>query len=440
MISSEITKWLNDRPNMEKDNPLGLSRRAIRPSLDRIRVLCKYLGDPQIGLETIHVTGTNGKTSTTRICESLMSVKGFSTGLITSPHLTKINERICLNTIAISDEDLESALTLIQKLQNEVEQIKADPPSYFEIMVAAGFYEMSSNGTDVGIIEVGMGGLYDATNICESKVSVITNVALDHIAYLGDNVKDIAIEKSGIIKPNSTVVIGETDEEIVALLKSIATERNCRTYVFGEDFQLLKNDQAIGGRLLTLQTPYGYYEDIFLPLLGAHQGINALCALVACESFVDDSFGDEIIREAFDLATSPGRMEIISRGPMILLDGAHNVAGAQILAQALQEEFLAPRRIFVIGLTKEKDASDMINALGVEDEDIVIACSADSEKAMEAEKIVEAGTSMGIVNISMRSSPADAISFAQSLAFDDDHIIVTGSLYVVGEVRSEILS
>lgn len=440
MIDQRLIDWLENRPNLEKESPDQLSRRATRPSLDRITTLCKYLGDPQATLDAIHVTGTNGKTSTTRIIESLMFTKGFTTGLITSPHLTQINERIGLNTEPISDFDLENALNLIQKLEGEVEDIQKDHPSYFEIMVAAGFYEMSSVGTEVGVIEVGMGGLFDATNICDSKVSVITNVALDHIAYLGDNVKDIAIEKSGIIKPNTTVVIGETDEEIVALLKAIATEKNCKAYVYGEDFQLNKNDQAVGGRLLSLQTPYGYYEDVFLPLLGAHQGVNALCALVAAESFVDDSFGDEIIREALDKATSPGRMEIIARGPMILLDGAHNVAGAQILAEALQEEFLAPRRIFVIGLTKEKDAGDMINALGIEDEDIVIACSADSDKAMDATKIVEVGKNMGIENISMRKSAQEAIEFAQSIAFDDDHIIVTGSLYVVGEVRNSILS
>ena len=440
MIDSRLINWLENRPNLEKENPDQLSRRATRPSLDRITTLCKYLGDPQATLDAIHVTGTNGKTSTTRIIDSLMFTKGFSTGLITSPHLTQVNERICLNTEPMNDFDLENALNLIQKLENEVEDIFKDHPSYFEIMVAAGFYEMSSAGTEVGVIEVGMGGLFDATNICNSKVSVITNVALDHMAYLGDNIKDIAKEKSGIIKPNSTVVIGDTDEEVVSFLRSIASDKGCKAWVLGEDFQLLKNDQAVGGRLLSLQTPYGYYEDVFLPLLGAHQGVNALCALVAAESFVDDSFGDEIIREAFDGATSPGRMEIVSRGPMIMLDGAHNVAGAQILAQALEEEFLAPRRIFVIGLTKEKDAGDMINALGIEDEDIVIACSADSDKAMEAEKIVEVGKNMGIENISMRSTPADAIDFAQSIAFDDDHIIVTGSLYVVGEVRSQILS
>ncbi len=440
MIDPRLEEWLENRPNMEKDNPSGLSRRAIRPSLDRITTLCKYLGDPQIGLDAIHVTGTNGKTSTTRIIDSLMFTKGFTTGLITSPHLAVLNERICLNTEPIGDHELEEALTLIQKLENELDEISSDAPSYFELMIAAGFYEMSSQGTNIAVIEVGMGGQFDATNICESKVSIITNVALDHLAYLGDTTRDIAIEKSGIIKENSTVVIGDSDEEIVSFLKSVAKTKNSKFYVLGEDFQLLKNDQAVGGRLLTLQTPYGYYEDVFLPLLGSHQGTNALLALVAAESYVDDCFGDEIIREAFDKATSPGRMEIISRQPLILIDGAHNVAGAQVLTEALSEEFIAPRRIFVIGLTKEKDAGAMINALGIEDEDIVITCEANSEKAMSAEAIVEAGRAMGIENISSKKSAAEAVDFAQSIAFDDDHIIVTGSLYVVGEVRQHVLT
>ncbi|MBP9115216.1 MAG: bifunctional folylpolyglutamate synthase/dihydrofolate synthase [Acidimicrobiia bacterium] len=440
MIDPELEQWLENRPNMEKDNPSGLSRRASRPTLERMKLLCKYLGDPQLGIDAIHITGTNGKTSTCRITESLMSIKGFSTGLLSSPHLGKLNERVSINSEPISDFELENSLNVIKKLESEIDVISADSPSYFEIMVAAGFYEMDSQASDVGIIEVGMGGLYDATNICESKVSVITNVGLDHMAYLGDNVHDIALEKSGIIKENTTVVIGEKDEELVSLLKSIALEKNCRIYVVDEDFKLLKNDQAVGGRLLTMQTPYGYYEDVFLPLLGFHQGENALLALVACESFVDDCFGDEIIREGFDKATSPGRMEIISRQPLIMLDGAHNVPGAQALASALSEEFVAPRRIFVIGLTKEKDANAMIDSLGIEDEDIIIACAADSEKAMEPGEIVEIGKSMGLENISMKNSPIEAIEFAQSIAFDDDHIIVTGSLYVVGEIRDFILS
>lgn len=440
MINEELINWLENRPNMEKDNPAGLSRRALRPSLDRITTLCKYLGDPQLGLDVIHVTGTNGKTSTTRMIDSLMLTKGFTTGLLTSPHLSVLNERININTELVDDNDLENTLSLIKNLEEQSDAIQADLPSYFEIMVAAGFYEMSSHGTNVGIVEVGMGGLFDATNICESKVSVITNVALDHIAYLGDNTHDIALEKSGIIKDNTTVVIGDADEEIVSLLKHVALEKNSRAYAFGEDFQLLKNDQAVGGRLLTLQTPYGYYEDVFLPLLGEHQGVNALVALVAAESYVDDCFGDEIIREAYDKASSPGRMEIISRQPLIMLDGAHNVAGAQVLAQALSEEFIAPRRIFVLGLTKEKNAEAMLNALGIDDEDIIIACEADSNKAMAAESIVDAGKKMGFENISTRKSSLDAIEFAQSIALDDDHIIVTGSLYVVGEVRKFILT
>lgn len=440
MIDSCLINWLENRPNMEKDNPSGLSRRATRPSLERITTLCKYLGDPQIGLDVIHVTGTNGKTSTTRMIDSLMLTKGFTTGLLTSPHLSVLNERINLNTEPIDDRELESTLSLIKTLEEQTDVIQADLPSYFEIMVAAGFYEMSSQGTNVGVVEVGMGGLFDATNICESKVSVITNVALDHIAYLGDNTHDIALEKSGIIKENSTVIIGETDEEIVSLLRSVAEEKNAKALVIGEDFQLLKNDQAVGGRLLSFQTPYGFYEDVFLPLIGAHQGTNALIALVASECYVDDSFGDEIIREAFDKVTSPGRMEIISRHPLIMLDGAHNVAGAQVLAQALSEEFIAPRRIFVLGLTKEKDPEAMLNALGIDDEDIIIACVADSNKAMDCDLIIEAGKKMGFENISKRNSAVEAIDFAQSIAFDDDHIIVTGSLYVVGEVRKFILS
>lgn len=432
MISQDLSNWLNSHDNMERGK---LSRRASMPTLDRIQNLCKYMGDPQQNVPCIHITGTNGKTSVTRITDQLLRTKGLYTGSFTSPHLSKMNERICLDSEPISDEQLEACLNNVRIVEESVDQIKSDSPSYFEILVAAAFELFNEQAIDVGIIEVGMGGKFDATNVCNSHVSVITNVQLDHTQYLGNTRKEIALEKSGIVKRNNKVVIAETDEEIISIFVNAAKKESALPLVLGEDFELTQNDQAVGGRLLSIRTPYGFYEDIFLPVFGSHQGLNALVGIVAAECFIDAPLGYEIIAEAFANVKSPGRLEILQHGPLVLIDGAHNVAGAQSLAAALDEEFSLLRKIYVLGLTHEKDPIEMINALGIDSDEIVIATAADNDRAMEAPVLAESLKQAGIENVVEIPDTNQALEYAKSIAFDDDHIIVTGSLYLVGEVR-----
>lgn len=435
MISPQLEQWLDSHTNFETDT---LSRRATMPTLDRMKMLCQYMGDPQEHVKAIHITGTNGKTSTTRITEALLQAKGLYVGAITSPHLAQMNERICLDGKSVSSELLEASFSFIRDVENSVDVVRESRPSYFEIFVAAAFELMSQEAVDVGVIEVGMGGLYDATNVCASEVSVFTNVQLDHMAYLGDTRQKIAEEKSGIIKHGNKVVIGETDDEIVDIFVGAARNVQATPLLAGEDFELLSNEQAVGGRLLSVRTPYATYRDVFLPLFGAHQGSNALTAIVASESFIDAALGQEIIEEGFSAARSPGRMEVLQRDPLILIDGAHNVAGAQTLAIALEEEFPRTRRIYVFGLTSEKDPTAMINALDIDNDDIVIATAAESERAMGVAELSQALRDAGIETVVESGGPIEAIENAQALALDDDHIIVTGSLYVVGAVRAAL--
>lgn len=432
MISPALEQWLDDHINFETDK---LSRRATMPTLERMKTLCKFMGDPQEHVKTIHVTGTNGKTSTTRIAETLLRTKGLYTGMICSPHLSVMNERICLDGNPCTDFQLENAISFVRDVENSVKEVSQDRPSYFEIFVAAGFELMSEEAVDVGVIEVGMGGLYDATNVCATEVAVVTNVELDHVAYLGDTREKIAKEKSGIIKAGNRVIIGEADENIASIFVGAAKDVGATPLVVGEDFELLSNEQAVGGRLLSIRTPYATYRDVFLPLFGPHQGSNAMVALVAAESFIDSALGQEIVEEGFNAARSPGRMEILQREPLVLIDGAHNVAGAQTLATALNEEFERARRIYVMGLTLEKDATAMINALDIDNDDIVIATAADSDRAMGVSELAKALNEAGIETVIEVDSASAAIENARSLALDDDHIIVTGSLYVVGEIR-----
>lgn len=436
MINSELEKWLNDHDNFEIGK---LSRRAERPTLERMQTLAKYMGDPQVNVPTIHITGTNGKTSTTRIAESLLRAKGLYTGLVCSPHLTQFNERICLDGQPCSDDQLDSALQYVRNVESSFEQVSTDPPSYFEISIAAAFELFNEEALDVALIEVGMGGLYDATNICDSQVAVITNVALDHMDYLGDTREKIALEKSGIIKEGQKVAICESDYQIAKIFVDAAKSKGATPVVIDEDFGLISNESAVGGRLISFRTPYGEYRDMFIPLFGSHQGYNAMLAVVACELFVDSYLGQEIVEEGFSKARSPGRMEVLENNPLVIVDGAHNIAGAQTFARAFEEDFERARRIYVLGLTREKDAGAMINSLAVESDDIVIATQVESARAMPVEVLAQQLKNAEVETIIESPDPRSAIENAKALALDDDHIVVAGSLYLVGEIRTILL-
>lgn len=437
MISRELENWLEDHNNFEAGT---LSRRATMPTLERMQTLVKFMGDPQENVKSIHITGTNGKTSTTRITETLLRTKGLYTGLICSPHLSIMNERICLDGKPCTDSQLEQSLKFVRDVENSVDQVKQDRPSYFEIFVAAGFELMNQEAIDVGVIEVGMGGLFDATNVCASQVSVLTNVGLDHVEYLGNTREKIAAEKSGIIKPGNKVVICEPDDQINSIWIEKANEVGAQSLLIDQDFRLLSNEQAVGGRLLSFETPYSTYLDMFLPLFGRYQGYNALAAVVASECFIDAALGEEVVAEGLSNSKSPGRLEVMQHQPLVLLDGAHNVAGAQSLCRALEEDFVKTRRIFVLGLTREKDPVAMINAMQIENDDVVIVSAANSPRAMETETLARALKECGIETVIEVQGSANAIENALSLALDDDQIIVTGSLYLVGEIREKLTS
>lgn len=435
MLPYDLDQWLESHINYETDK---LSRRATMPTLERMEKLCAYLGEPQDQVKSIHVTGTNGKTSTTRIAESLLRSKGLFTGMIASPHLSEMNERICLDGNPISNNELLPTLEAIREVETLVEEIRANAPSWFEILVAASFCVMSQEAVDVGIIEVGMGGRYDATNVCQSDVSVFTNIELDHMAYLGDTRESIAQEKSGIVKNGNRVIISETDDDIVAIIEAAAHDNDAHVVKIDEHYRLIANEQAVGGRLLSFETPYSRYDEVFLPLFGPHQGINALTAVVAAENFIDAALGAEVVEEGFAQTRSPGRMEIVNREPLVIIDGAHNVAGAQALRVALDEEFAATRRIYVIGITGEKDPLAMVDALQIDNDDVVIATSSSSPRSMQEQVLGESLRKAGIETVIEAPNPTVAIEHALGIALDDDHIVVTGSLYVVGEVREAL--
>lgn len=335
MNLGEALAWLDRHQNLER---ILADRRLQAPNPERMRRLAHLIGDPQSSQPVVHITGTNGKTSTARALSQLFISMGLKVGTFTSPHLEKINERIMVGLEPISDEDLAEVLTDLANL----EPIMGDAgrPTWFELLTAAAFRYFADRPVDVAVVEVGMGGRWDATNIADGAVSIVTNVALDHTELLGPTREHIAGEKAGIVKAGATLVLSETDP---ALYDIFLSERPETIWLAGRDFAVESNAVAVGGRLVDLRTPAERYEGVYLHLHGRYQADNFLDALVGAEAFFGGPLDHEIVAEAAAIASSPGRLEVIAQRPVVVLDGAKNVAGARASAAAVSEEFGAER-------------------------------------------------------------------------------------------------
>jgi dihydrofolate synthase/folylpolyglutamate synthase len=430
----EAAAWLDAHVNLESVGvPAGTSRRRTHPTLERMEELVTLLGSPHVEYPVIHLTGTNGKTSVARIATALLVEHGLSVGATTSPHLQRVNERITWNGEPIDDETLAELLTVIA----DVEPHLSAAPSYFEILTALAFRYFADVAVDAAVVEVGLGGTWDATNIAEGQVAVVTNVTIDHVEYLGRTRAEIAVEKAGIVDPGSTLVLGETAPE----LRPAFEQRGAAViFVRDQDFGVTVNELAHGGRLASLYTPSARYDDVFLSLHGAHQADNAVAALTAVEAFLGRAVDASVVHAVLGRVTSPGRLEVVGHQPLVLLDGAHNVAGAHALAAALREGFPSTPRTLVIGLLREKDPLEMLEALGVPSAARVICCRAPSPRTREPEELAAAASALGVDP--GRVEVVDAVGDALTLAFEhtaaDGQVVVTGSLYVVGAARSAL--
>lgn len=402
-------------------------------SLDQMRSLVNVLGDPQNSFKVIHVTGTNGKGSTSRMITSLLTETGLSVGTYSSPHLQRINERMAWNGVPIGDEEFSSVITELARLA----PLAGIEPSYFELLTAGALLWFAECAVDVAVIEVGLLGRYDATNVCDADVAVVTNIGRDHTDGIGNWRGAIASEKAGIIKPGSFAVVGEPDQ---SLLGAFEAEGPADLWVRGVDFDLTSDQTALGGHVLGVRTPNGMTEDLYLPLHGRHQSINASCALAAVEAFFGRSLNDDIVQSAFAGVTSPGRFEVVSHAPLVVIDGAHNPQGAAAAARTLEEEFdIAGRRVLVVGMLGGRDVVDMLEQLGARSMDLVIACTPDSARAVPAADIAAVSRAMGVLTESI-DDVASAVARAVSLSTDDDAVLIAGSLYVAGAARSAMES
>ncbi len=426
--------WLDGHVNLESVGlPPSATRRGSAPTLERIEALVALLGSPQLSYPAIHVTGTNGKTSVVRIAVELLAASGLSVGAYTSPHLERVNERLTWNNEPIGDDDLADLLSRIAAVEGHL----PDRPSYFEILTAAAFGWFADIAVDVAVVEVGVGGTWDATNVVDGQVAVVTNVSVDHVEYLGPTRAEIAAEKSGIVKPDSILVLGETDPELTPIFHEPPSVDVLSRDI---DFGVGQNELALGGRQIDLYTRTSRFDDLLLPLHGAHQADNAAVALAAAECFLGP-LDEKVVHTAFARVESPGRLELVHREPLVVLDGAHNVAGAEALRAALDDEFPPAARTFVIGLLREKDPREMLGALAPTDAARIICCRPPSARALDPEEIAETAIELGVDEDRVTVVPdvAAAVALAIERTPEDSQVVVTGSLYVVGAARHALV-
>jgi dihydrofolate synthase/folylpolyglutamate synthase len=415
---------------------------APQPRLAATRRAAELLGDPQRAYPVIHITGTNGKTSTSRMIESILRAHGLRTGMLTSPHLERVNERIVIDGEPISDAAFVSNWRDIRPFLDitdaELELDDKEPLSFFEALTLLAFAAFADAPVDVVVLEVGMGGEWDSTNVADGQVAVFTPIALDHMARLGNTVAEIARTKSGIIKPAAVVVSAAQVPEALSELQRAAELTESSLAVAGTDFELASDTVAVGGQVITVRGLAATYADLFLPLFGDHQAGNAALAIAAVESFIGGGtlpLSQDVLAEGLATATSPGRLQVIGNEPTVLVDAAHNPHGAAALAVALTEYFTFDHVTAVLGILGDKDATGILHALEGVVDDFVITQST-SERAVSARELGRLATSIvGESRVTVEPSFEAALELARTRAGETEKgaALVTGSITLVGD-------
>ncbi len=421
----------------------------LDPSLDRIAALCDLLGSPQRAVPVIHLTGTNGKTSTARMVDALVRSLGLRTGRFTSPHVESMTERISIDGEPLSRQRFTEVYDEVEPYAAIIDRSGGHPLSFFELVTAMAFAAFADAPVDAAVMEVGMGGTWDATNVADAAVAVITPIGVDHERYLGDNPGDIAVEKAGILKPGTFGILAQQPLDAAEVLLRHAAEVGATVAREGLEFGVTERRPGIGGQMVTFQGLGATYDEVFLPLYGAHQAHNAACAIAAVEAFaggkgLDGGLDVATVREAFAQVTSPGRLEVVRRSPTVVLDSAHNPHGARASAEAVQESFAFSPLIGVVGAMADKDVEGVLEAY----EPVMsrIVCTQNStSRAMPAESLGELARGIfGADRVDVHPGLDDAIEAAIGMAEDagsdgfamgSGGVLVTGSVITAGEVR-----
>lgn len=401
------------------------------PATRRMSALLAALGDPHRRFPAIHVTGTNGKGSTSAMITALLRAEGRRVGTYTSPHLRRLGERVAIDGRPVSDDAMAEAV-------DQVARAAADTgitPSWFEAVTAAGLWLLAATAVDLAVIEVGMLGRRDATNVIDGDVAVVTNVQLDHTDLAGPTRAAVAREKSAIVKPGATLVLGERDPELRPIFQARAP---ARILVAGAELAWRNRRATATGSVVDLVTPGGTRAGIHVGLLGEHQCDNALLALSAAEAFTGTPIPAPVVDRALRELRVPGRFETIHRDPALVLDGAHNPAGARALRHAVDETFPgAAPRVLLCGLVAGRAPLEFLEAIGARDFDLVVATEPESRRAVGAVTVARAARALGARATSVRI-PRRALAAARSAAGRDGLVLATGSLYLIGDLHRAI--
>ena len=428
----EALAWLDRRIDHETAASSGVSAGRIEGlSLEPMRQLMALLGDPQLDVPVVHITGTNGKGSVAAMVSSLLREHGLVVGTYTSPHLRSVHERIRRDGHPIGDEDLAEALSGVAA----VEELLEAPPTWFEALTAAAYRWFAEAPVEVAVVEVGLLGRYDATNVADATVAVVTSVGGDHTDFAPGWEVAVATEKAGIIGPRSTAVLGDVAPELVGVFEAEGPEQ---LLLLGRDFSVEQDQVAVGGHLVTLRGVHARHEDLFLPVHGVHQVDNAAVALAATEAFFHRAVPDEVAQQAFGAVELPGRFEVVHHGPLVVLDGAHNPDALAALGRTLDDEFTpVGSRTVVLGMLGGRDPDAALDALRTLRPDMVVCTAPDGTRSLDPARLAAACERAGLAH-ELVADPGAAVSRALGVAAEEDVVVVTGSFRLIEPAREAL--
>ena len=441
---SEATYWAAKADEVMEALLTRIPENKLRPRLEPTARAVELLGDPQKAYRVIHVTGTNGKTSTTRFIERILREFGLRTGRFTSPHLVRLNERMSIEGEPVSDQALAEVWAdtepLLAIVDAELEATGETRLTFFEALAALGFAVFADAPVDVLVLEVGMGGQWDSTNVADGDVAIFTPISIDHAERLGSTIQEIAKTKSGIIKPDAIVLSSAQTREAEAVLSTKAAEIGESFAIYGKDFEAFNISKEKSGQRFSVRTLAGEYHDLFIPLHGEYQVENAALAICAAEAFVgggSQRISEDVLRVALADFSSPGRLQIVSQEPLTILDAAHNPDGARSLARALRDSFDSPRTVAVLSILEEKDASGFFEELRQAPIDQVIVTKSTSPRAMDIANLTNLAREY-FTNVTNAPSVFSAMEAAKKIVASDGAIVVAGSITLVGDALKNL--
>ncbi|MDH3500037.1 MAG: bifunctional folylpolyglutamate synthase/dihydrofolate synthase [Acidimicrobiia bacterium] len=412
---------------------------GVRPGLDRITRLLQLMGDPHLEIPVIHIAGTNGKTTTALLVSALITGHGLTTGTFTSPHLETIEERFRIDDEIATEEEFAQSIADVAPFADALEAEAGERPTYFELTAAAAFAFFAERAVDVAVVEVGLGGRLDATNVVRPEVAVVTTVGLDHTEYLGDTLERIAVEKLAIAKPGSVLITGELPDAVESIAEHHAAAEGLDRRAIERDFSVDESRLAVGGWVASVDGLHGQYEEVYLPLHGRHQVTNLAVAIAATEAFFGRELDTDAVQEAIAEVQSPGRIEVVRHDPLVVIDGAHNEASMAVLAETLEYEFPDLAWTVIFGVLGDKDIESMLGHLEPRIGRLIVT-EADSPRSIPVGQLAAMvrRSLPDIASVEVAATVPDAVVEAMGTTDADGAILVTGSLYVVGEARPHL--